>query len=66
MKLAKMILAATVLMAASMTFAEPKCSHKENGSLFASTNPIVKVHSSTVISPTNPNPVKSSVNSVVQ
>ncbi len=45
MKLAKILMAAVVLASASMSFAEPKCAHKDNGSLFASTNPPVKVRS---------------------
>lgn len=47
MKLAKILMAAVVLASASISFADPKCAHKENGSLFASTNPTIKARSST-------------------
>ncbi|HEX7674707.1 MAG TPA: hypothetical protein VF412_11085 [Bdellovibrio sp.] len=39
MKIAKILMAAFVLASASASIAEPKCAHKDNGSLFASTNP---------------------------
>lgn len=42
MKIAKFIMAAVVLASATMATAEPKCAHKENGSLWASTNPPIK------------------------
>ncbi|QDK36193.1 hypothetical protein [Bdellovibrio sp. NC01] len=53
MKLAKILMAAVVLATASMASADPKCAHKENGSLFASTNPVRKAKTSST-GPTNP------------
>ena len=42
MKIVKILTAIAVLASAAMSFAEPKCAHKENKSLFASTNPPIK------------------------
>lgn len=49
MTITKVITAALIIMSASASLASTKCDHKENGGLFASTNPPVKVSAPSVV-----------------